>query len=110
MPGAVKFQISLGNNISDIASVSYTDYTWQELVVTTATTDQAFNFGGVTTASVLYVKSDQAITLNLNSNTGTDISVLANKPFVLSGTAITAAYVSNASGSSANISFGVWGV
>lgn len=108
MAGIISYRLELGT-VSDVASASYTESTWQEIVVATATTDAALNFGGVTTADVFYLKSDQAITLNLQADSGTDIPVDANKPVFISGTAITAAYVSNSSGSSANIKFGIWG-
>lgn len=108
MAGVVRYQITVGDN-SEFGSVAWTEHTRQEIVVATATTDAALNFGGVTTADVFFLKSDQAITLNLQADSGTDITVDANKPVVLTGTAITAAYVSNASGSSANIVFEIWG-
>ena len=109
MAGSIRYHLVVGDKIADIGSVSYTEYTLQEIVIATASTDTAINFGGVTTADVVYIKSDQTITINIDSNTGTDITLDANKPLLLTGTAITALYVSNASGSSANITIALWG-
>ena len=108
MAGALRYQIILGNTVTDIGSVSYSETDFQHYILATGTTDTQLSFGGVTTADVFYMKSDQAITLNINAAAGTDITIDANKPLVLTGTAITAAYVSNSSGSSANIIWGIW--
>ena len=81
----------------------------QEIVVANAASDSALNFGGVTTADIFYLKSDQALTLNVQAAAGTDIPIDANKPFILAGTAVTGAWVSNASGSDANVVFKIWG-
>jgi hypothetical protein len=83
--------------------VTYTEACIHEpYVIATGTTDELISMGGVTTASFLYIKSDQTITINFNSNTGTNISILANKPFLASGCAVTAIYASNSSGANAN--------
>ncbi len=94
---------------SDLLSVSYDEYLMQEVELATASSDSEFSLGGVATVDVLYFKSDQQVTINLNSSSGTDITVDANKPVLLCGTSITALYVSNSSGSTANIVYGVWG-
>lgn len=109
MAGVIRFELKIDNSVKDAASVSYTESTWQEIVVADAASDSQLNFGGVTTADVFYLKSDQALTLNINSSTGTDITVDANKPFFSAGCAITALYLSNASGSNANVTWGIWG-
>lgn len=106
MPAATcKIQINgLPTAVADAVSMAYTEavilWPWQ---LATASTDTAMSMGSVTTIDVLYLKSDQAITVNFDLNTGTDITVDANKPLLLTGTAITAVYISNASGSTANI-------
>jgi hypothetical protein len=110
MAGVISYQIVLGNEIVDHASVSYTALTWQELVIATGSADTAINFGGVTTADVFYLKSDQALTLNVQSNSGTNITVDANKPCILTGSAITSAFLSNSSGTDANVISKIWGV
>jgi hypothetical protein len=109
MAGVVRYQIMLGNTISEYASVSYTASTFQEIVIDTGTSDVQLDFGGVTTADMVYLESDQALTLNIQSSSGTDIPIDADKPFVLSGTAVTAVYVSNSSGLNANVVFKIWG-
>lgn len=109
MAGSIRYQIAIGNNVSDFATVAYTESTFQELVLATGSTDTALSFGGITTADIFYLKSDQALTLNVQANSGTDIPIDANKPFMMAGTAITAAYLSNASGSAANVVFKIWG-
>jgi hypothetical protein len=110
MAGAIRYQIILGNSVNETASVSYTDCTMQELVFNTGSADSAMSLGGITTVDLMYLKSDQALTLNINSNGGTDITIDANKPFFMCGTAITAIYLTNASGTNANVILKLWGV
>ena len=105
---AVTYSIAVGDE-SWSGSVSYTERTRQEIAIATASTDTAVNFGGVTTADVVVIYSDQAITVNYQLNTGTDITIDANRPHVLMGTAMTALFVSNASGSTANIVIDLYG-
>ena len=91
--------------VADYASVTYTTSTALVHTEATGTTDTALSMGDVTTADVVYIKSDKALTLNINVNTGTDIPLDANQPFFMGGTAITALYISNASGSTANVTY-----
>lgn len=113
MAGVVRWDLTLAASDlpvrADIGSVQYDESIHQDIEITTGTTDSQLAFGGVTTVDVLYLISDQAITLNLEATTGTDIPVDANKPIFLSGSSITAAYVSNSSGSTANIHYDAWG-
>ncbi len=105
----IRYEIVVGSEIHDIGTVAYTESTRQEIAIANAASDTQLAFGGVTTADLLYIKSDQAISINLDSSSGTDITIDANKPVLLTGTAATAAYVSNASGSTANILYYIWG-
>jgi hypothetical protein len=105
----IRYNVSIGDSVSEFANVAYTESTSQEFVLADSSSDTAVNFGGVTTADIFFLKSDQALTLNLQANSGTDIPIDANKPFMMAGTAITAAYLSNASGSAANVVFKIWG-
>lgn len=109
MAGAIRYSIVIGNMTFDMGTVGYTESTQQEIVIADAASDSSLNFGGITTADLFYLKSDQALTLNLQAAAGTDIPIDANKPFFQSGTAITAAYLSNASGTAANVVFKIWG-
>lgn len=109
MAGAIRYQIAIGSSVSEFANVAYTESTFQELVLANGASDTSISFGGITTADILFLKSDQALTLNLQANSGTDIPIDANKPFMMAGTAITAAYLSNASGTDANVIFKIWG-
>jgi hypothetical protein len=105
----IRYNVSIGDSVSEFANVAYTESTSQKFVLADSSSDTAVNFGGVTTADIFFLKSDQALTLNLQANSGTDIPIDANKPFMMAGTAITAAYLSNASGSAANVVFKIWG-
>ena len=67
--------------------------------------DTTIPLGGITTVDLMYMISDQACTINLNSSSGTDITIDPNKPLVLSGTAVTAIYISQSSGSTANVKY-----
>ena len=79
--------------------------------VATGVTDQAMPIStttGVTTTQALYFRSDQNVTLR-QAAADTGLTIRANLPMLLTGTAITALLVSNASGSTANIRYRVWG-
>ena len=69
--------------------------------IVTGTTDSQLALGGTGTVNFFFLLSDQEITINLEASTGTDITVLANRPFIASR--ITGVWVSNSSGSTANI-------
>ena len=109
MAGVATYALTLsGTDISTESrrgSVSYDESLVQNYEIATGVTDEAISIGGVATIDVLFLESDQAITLNINSSTGTDITVDANKPLLITGTSITALYVSNSSGSTANIRY-----
>ena len=113
MAGVVRFDLSLWATnvpvISEAASVAYDEALWQEIEVADAASDSQLSFGGVATVDVLYLISDQALTYNINSSSGTDLTLDANKPLFMAGTSVTALYVSNASGSTANVKYGIWG-
>uniref|UniRef100_A0A6M3L2J5 Uncharacterized protein n=1 Tax=viral metagenome TaxID=1070528 RepID=A0A6M3L2J5_9ZZZZ len=104
----VSWDITIGGNVYR-GSASYTEHTKQLVAVATGTSDSGLNFGGVTTATVVLVNSDQNISVDINASAETAKSVLANRPLLLTGTAATAIYVTNASGSTANVTFEIWG-
>lgn len=90
--------------------ISYDELISQDPIeITTGTTDSQLTFGGVGTVDVFALISDQPITVNLEADTGTDITVDANKPLLIIGGNITAAYVSNSSGSTASIRYWAFG-
>lgn len=107
--GVIKFQLALGTDVSKVISVAYTESTQQELVVTAGAPTTTLNFGGVTTVDMLYLETDQTLILNLDASDGTDITIDPSKPFFISGTSITAAYLSNEGETNANVKFKIWG-
>jgi hypothetical protein len=107
MSGVVGYELKIGEE-TDRGSAAYTDCTMQEITVANGATNMQLDFGGVTTADVVYLESDQAISIYLASS-GTEIPVRANKPFFQSGTAVTAIYVTNQSGSAAKVKWQIWG-
>ena len=109
MAGVVNYVISVGED-SWNGAYAYTARTEQDIVVADAAADTALSLGGVTTGAVLVMKSDQTLTINVNSSSGTNITLTADKPLMLAGSSITALYVSNASGSSANLTWSIYGV
>ena len=109
MSGIIDARIVAGR-YSWPGSVSYSEKSDQEIMIASATTDFSMPFGGVTTADVLILESDQALTINFNSSSGTDVSVKANRPIVHMGGAITAVYVTYATGTTANVKFQIYGV
>lgn len=109
MAGTVQWVITVGD-FNFNGSSSYTARTEQDIVVANGASDTALSLGGVTTGSVFVAKSDQTLTLNINSNSGTNITLSANTPVAVAGTSITALFVSNGSGTDANLTWGIWGV
>lgn len=88
--------------VADLGSAAYTEATVQRIAVATGTSNQSIDFGGVTTADIVYIKSDQGITYKVNG--GSDSNTLdAGKPVIYAGTAVTGLTVSNSSGATANI-------
>jgi len=104
MSGTVRMKVVVGDRSWE-GSVSYSESLKADIAIANAASDTSLAFGGVTTADVVFLISDQSITINLNSNSGTDITIDASKPFVIFGGAVTAIYVSNASGSTAHIEY-----
>lgn len=108
MAGTVRYQITVGAE-SYSGAVSYTAKTHEEIVIADEAADTALDLGGITTVDVLVLYSDQALTVNFDADDGTDITLDAGKPLVLAGTAVTAIYVSNDSGSDANLTYTLYG-
>jgi hypothetical protein len=85
--------IDLDGQAIDELHYSYDD-------VPNAAADQALGLGAVTTAAVFIVISDENLTIKLNGGSET-FNIFAGVPFVAQ--AVTAATVSNASGSDAEV-------
>lgn len=73
-----------------------------------STTDQSFiaigSAGGIETVACLALIADQAISLKLGvAGSNVAFTMTANEPVILQGVSLTAASVSNASGSTANV-------
>ena len=82
-------------------------WTGSQLVVT-ATTDSALTLGPVTTGDVFYITSDVAVSYKLNAS-ATAVTLDAGGFHLYFGTSITAITITNASGSTATLKYGVWG-
>lgn len=81
--------------------------------VATSVTAQALSMGGVTTGMVLYLSSDQSVTVILNGTTSISVGTSTeNEPGVLllMNTSITSIAITNFSGNAANIDCFVAGV
>lgn len=94
-------------DIEDAGSVKYTEAASHEpYVIATGTVDQSIPMGGVSTASLIYIKSDVEISVKFNS-TVTDLAktISANGELFWKGCSVTAVYITNASGSDATIYF-----
>ena len=109
MAGSIRYTIILGNEPPEVGCVAFTESTSLDFILATGSADTAISLGELTTVDMLFIKSDQAISLNFQADTGTDIPIDANKPVLLTGTAITAVYGTNASGTNAKISLKLWG-
>lgn len=103
----VKLTVSLevpgqGAIYSKSHTVSEDEGTYQELILASGSVDSAVSFGGVTTGDILFLTSDQSISWR-QSLTDTAIALDANRVHVLCGTDVTAVYLTNLSGSDANV-------
>lgn len=96
-----------GRSIKSSTSTSYTitdDVVSQQFSVPDLTTDDSVSFGELAAARVLYVSTDQDISIKINSNTADPITILADNSIAVDwGADITALYITNASGEDANI-------
>lgn len=95
--------------VVDAATGSST-YDSAEFAVANSTTDynvasnQANAFNRVKTASTLFIRTDQNISIKLNSISDPVITVYTiDSPFVLKGIPFTNLYISNSSGNTANV-------
>ena len=82
--------------------ISEDEGTYQELVVVNGSVDSPVSFGGVTTADVVYLTSDRALTYRC-AVTDTAIGLDADRVHVLCGTNLTALLLSNSGDTDANV-------
>lgn len=106
MADVIAYDLILGKTHYS-GEVSYTESTEIVTTVTTGTSNQSITIADY--ANLILISSSQAITVKLNSSSGTAIPLDASSPLFLSGTNITALYISNASGSSATVTIKVYG-
>ena len=111
MPVAVA-HVSIGEAAIKLQSRKWSlaadEWGWEQFEVANGVTDSDIHPQNITTITVLYIESDQAVTWEHNS-ADTRITLNANSFALLFGTSITALTISNASGSTANITLGWWG-
>ena len=75
---------------------------WMQLA--DAVANQELNLGGISTVKTLYIEADQNITVRLALNTNYAIDIKSSFPFALvMSVGVTAIYVTNASGATANL-------
>lgn len=97
-----------GPNLAKSIATSAAVWTEGYRTVADGTSNSAIAFGPVTTADLLYISSDQQITLKQVSG-DTAITIDAGGFVILWGTSATAYIISNASGSTATIHYIVAG-
>ncbi len=81
------------------ASASVNETTSQTIQILDAVTDQSINLGGVATTEVFLLETDQEITIKLNGSS----DAITIDSFIALGGTVTALTISNASGSTANV-------
>ena len=101
---SLKFGCVDGPSIAKLIGTTATVYTQGYRQVADGTSNSAIAFGPVTTADILYIESDQQITLKQVSG-DTAITIDAGGFVLLWGTSATAYIISNASGSTANVTY-----
>lgn len=92
-------------NQAERSELGYSEYAQHSLIIANGASDQAINFGGVVTARIALLTSDQTITFKLNGG-----AAIQGRLFLLQEAALTALSVSNASGKDANLQILLIGV
>ena len=105
---SLKFACPDGPAIAKLIGLSATVWTEGYRQVATGTSNSALAFGPVTTASILYIESDQTISLKQVSG-DTAITITAGGFVLLFNTSATAYIITNASGSTANVHYVIAG-
>lgn len=112
MTTSTQFQLTgsvriIDENNNQVAARSYTEavpitkYIEQLLVVPNSTTNLAVPFGSITNVNNIYVETDRAISIKLNSTSNTPIPV--RTVALITADATTALFISNSSGFVANV-------
>lgn len=107
MAGTVRYNVEVGSK-DWYGAISYDEKFESEIEVADSTSDTALDLGGVTTGALLYMYSDQTVSIDLNDSTETAKQVTANRPLLWHGS-FTNVYITNASGSTANVQYGIYG-
>ena len=89
-------------------SLTITEWTRHVLEVADATTDSAVNFGGVSTAKLVAIESDGAVTVKVSGGT-TAIPVNKHLLITASSSGPTSLTISNASGATRTVEFLIGG-
>jgi len=84
------------------------EWVWDQFEVADSTSDSSIFPGNITTATVLFIESDQTVTYEIDGADTTE-TLTAGYAHLLFGTSITALTITNSSGSTANVRLGVWG-
>ena len=93
----------IGSNVLPLLfSLAQSEANWRTYLVADATSDESVDLAGIATVDVFLITADQDITYKLNGSSDA-ITLDANGVHILFGTSITAVTVSNASGSTANV-------
>ena len=107
-----EIKISLKDESTTMFNPEYSDsnrdltndeYTIQRIAIADATSDQAIDFGGISSATFIAIVTDQTISFKLNGTSNLAITAKSAAPTVLNTDSITSLYVSNSSGSTANV-------
>ena len=92
---------------TDTDSTTYSVVSSNRIDTANGATDEALAFSGVSSAKLFYLKSSEDITIKLNGSSDA-LSIRKDLPVFLPAT-VTACTVTNSSGSTANIDYGVVG-
>jgi hypothetical protein len=83
-------------------SNSVDEWSYRQYEVADETEDETINLTGIAAVDIFYIESDQAVTIKINGSSDS-ITIDANAPYLTMGTNITAATISNESGSTADV-------
>lgn len=84
---------------AESALSTYTEITAHRMSIATGVADQAVNLGGCSSGDLVFIKTDQAVSIKIN---GDDLAIPIRSVCVLSA-GITAMTISNSSGQTATV-------
>jgi len=91
--------------VMDFTVSTVDENAWDNLSLANGQSDIQLPFGGLTKAHIIAIKSDEEITVKINDSL--NVAIPITEIVLRSTTGITALYLSNASGNTANVEYAI---